>query len=92
MAKLSYEVIRPWSGVVAGQVVEFEEGTLHPALIANVRLIRAKDADDVDARGIIGEATNVAAELVKAATLQAESIIGAAHVEAEAIKAAAAKK
>lgn len=38
MAK--YEVIRPWSGVKRGDVVELKE--LHPALKSNVRLIQGE--------------------------------------------------
>lgn len=38
MAK--YEVIRPWHGVTVGDVVDFE--SLHPALKANVRLMRGE--------------------------------------------------
>jgi hypothetical protein len=108
MAKLKYEVVRPWAhDVEAGKVMYIEEGQLHPSLVAHVRLVRTPDAGEVEqaesaneylaevdakARKIISEATEAAAELVKAATLQAEAIIGAAHVDAEAIKAAASKK
>lgn len=38
MAK--YEVVRPWFGVKAGQVVELKE--LHPALKSNVRLMNGE--------------------------------------------------
>lgn len=38
MAK--YEVIRPWSGVKRGDVVELKE--LHPALKSNVRLMQGE--------------------------------------------------
>lgn len=38
MAK--YEVVRPWFGVKAGQVVELKE--LHPALNSNVRLMNGE--------------------------------------------------
>jgi len=38
MAK--YEVIRPWYGVVVGDVVDFEN--LNPAFKSNVRLIRGE--------------------------------------------------
>jgi len=38
MAK--YEVIRPWFGVVVGDIVEFE--SLNPAFKSNVRLMRGE--------------------------------------------------
>jgi hypothetical protein len=34
-----YEVIRPWNGVQAGQVLELE--AMHPALKANVRALKS---------------------------------------------------
>ncbi|AZV93585.1 glycoprotein [Pseudomonas sp. S 311-6] len=45
MAK--YEVIRPWHGVKAGQIVELAK--LHPALKSNVRPLRGEAAELVPA-------------------------------------------
>ena len=41
MAK--YEVIRPWHGVVLGDVIELKD--LHPALEPNVRLLKGAAAE-----------------------------------------------
>ncbi|VAF36356.1 hypothetical protein [Enterobacter hormaechei] len=43
MAK--YEVVRPWFGVKAGQVVELKE--LHPALKSNVRLMNGEASGEL---------------------------------------------
>lgn len=44
---MKYEVIRPWHGVKAGQIVELAK--LHPALKANVRPLRGQAAELVPA-------------------------------------------
>lgn len=44
---MKYEVIRPWHGVKAGDVVTLK--TLHPALNANVRPLRGQAAELVPA-------------------------------------------
>lgn len=44
---MKYEVIRPWHGVKAGQVVNLPK--LHPALKANVRPLRGEAAELVPA-------------------------------------------
>lgn len=44
---MKYEVIRPWHGVKAGDVVTFKK--LHPALRANVRPLHGQAAELVPA-------------------------------------------
>lgn len=52
---MKYEVIRPWHGVKAGDVVTLKK--LHPALKANVRPLRGQaamiDATDIDGPNLI---------------------------------------
>lgn len=89
MALVKYEVVRRWSGKQIGDVIEVEEGTLHSALRANVREVRAKGADkaeaSVKAKAIVAEATAKAEQIVKAATAEAEKILGDAHEQAAKI-------
>lgn len=84
MAKLKYEVTRPWSGKAVGDVIEVEEGKLHPSLRSNVRQVRAKGKE-------VASAKDEAVAILKSATAEAERIVGEAHAQAEAIKAAAKK-
>ncbi|YCF39279.1 glycoprotein [Pseudomonas aeruginosa] len=44
---MKYEVVRPWHGVAAGDVVEIDD--LHPALKANVRPLKGEVAELVPA-------------------------------------------
>lgn len=94
MKKEKFEVVRPWQGVSAGQIIELAV-PIHPAIEANVRKVVAVEEGApaaelvtaaLQAEQIINEATQAAADLVKAATAQAEQIVGDAYAEAEKIK------
>lgn len=97
MSKHKFEVIRAWSGVEVGQVVELAE-PVHPALRANVRKVtKAKAARDETAEvnalvkaaeQVLESAKAEADETVKAANLQAEKILTDAYAEAEKLKGA----
>lgn len=92
MAK--YQVVIPWSGVRAGQVVEL--GEVHPSLAANVRKVGAEpvaDALSVDvtvtataeAERILEQAKRAAEGMATDANAEAERIVGAAREEADRI-------
>lgn len=89
MAKKKYEVIRPWTGVEAGDVIELDE--VHPAIKANVRLVnpKAKSGEQDDGSSLIEAAKVKAKEIEEEATQKAEGIIAKANADAEAILEAA---
>ena len=103
MAK--YQVIRPWSGVTMGQIVDLKE--VHPSLKANVMEV-GKGAGSSDEAGDVlakahaeaaalreqteAELTKRAAEAQAEAQADAQTIIDEANAEAERIKAEAIKQ
>lgn len=80
-----YEVIKPWHGVRAGQIVELKE--VHESLVANVRAVGdgADDGEDgtdqvlasarKEARQIIAEARAGAAAILDEAKAQAAKLV-----------------
>lgn len=50
MAKQKYEVIRPWFGVKAGDVVEIDPDKMNRAFAANVRALRGQVAAAVNGK------------------------------------------
>lgn len=62
MAK--YEVVRPWFGVKAGQVVELKE--LHPALKSNVRLMNGEASGELTRRRLTPVPVKSRKEVIRA--------------------------
>lgn len=60
-----FEVIRPWHGVSAGQIVELKE--VHPSLVANVRAVGEGAAEDDEAGQILAAARTEAKEIISEA-------------------------
>jgi len=94
MKKEKFEVVRPWQGVSAGQIIELAV-PIHPAIEANVRKVVAVEEGfpaaelvtaALQAEQIITEATQAAADLVNAAKLEAEQIVTDATAQGEAAK------
>lgn len=73
-----FEVIRPWHGVTAGQIVELK--VVHPSLAANVRAV-GEGADENDE----------AAQVLAAARKEAQGIIAEARAIHDDAKAGALK-
>lgn len=85
MAK--YQVVIPWSGVLAGQVVDL--GEVHPSLAANVRKVGAEPFADALSTDVTVTATAEAERIVEQAERSAEGMAADAHAEAERIVGAA---
>lgn len=92
MAK--YQVVIPWSGVRAGQIVDLSE--VHPSIEANVRKVGAEpvagalsvDASVVaaaEAERILEQAKRAVEGMAADAHAEAERIVGAAREEADRI-------
>nr|WP_315528290.1 hypothetical protein [uncultured Achromobacter sp.] len=85
MAK--YQVVIPWSGVRAGQIVDLNE--VHPSIEANVRKVGSESSAgtlSVDVRAIASEE---AERIMAQAKLAVEGISSDARAEAERIVSAA---
>ncbi|MDF3863467.1 hypothetical protein P3W53_03275 [Pseudomonas denitrificans (nom. rej.)] len=57
-----FEVIRPWNGVTAGQILELKE--VHPSLAANVRAMGEGAADGDEAGQVLAAARKEAQEII----------------------------
>ncbi|GAB1837142.1 hypothetical protein MyNCGM121_39220 [Achromobacter xylosoxidans] len=85
MAK--YQVVIPWSGVRAGQVVELSE--VHPSLAANVRTVGAEPVASSSSIDATATAAAEAERILEQAKRAVEGMAADAHVEAERIVGAA---
>lgn len=81
MSKSKYEVVRPWFGVVLGQIVEFDK--VPNALVANVRPANAVSAQgELDPKAV-ADAKKEAKAIVAEATKEAERIVAEARAASE---------
>ncbi|WP_026384705.1 hypothetical protein [Achromobacter xylosoxidans] len=85
MAK--YQVVIPWSGVRAGQIVDL--GEVHPSLAANVRKVGAETVAGALSVDVSVTATAEAERILEQAKRSVEGMAADAHAEAERIVRAA---
>ncbi|MNZ93676.1 hypothetical protein D3C78_1127550 [compost metagenome] len=84
-----FEVIRPWSGVVAGQIVELKE--VHPSLAANVRAVGHGSDDDEGTDQVLTGARKEAQEIIaEARSIHEDAKAGAQKLLDDAREGAAA--
>lgn len=75
-----FEVIRPWHGVTAGQIVELKE--VHPSLAANVRAVGEGAVEDDEAAQVLAAAHKEAQEIIAEARTGAAAILDEAKAQA----------
>lgn len=89
MAKEKYEVVRAWSGVKVGQVIELD-GEPHPSLVPNLRKVGGKVPVTDDGSSLIDAARTEAAKIIAAAEEEAKGTLdAAAKIKEEAVTEAA---
>ncbi|KES20139.1 MULTISPECIES: hypothetical protein [Pseudomonas] len=84
-----FEVIRPWHGVTAGQIVELKE--VHPSLAANVRAVGEGADEDGEAGKVLAAAREEAQEVVSKARSIHEEATAAAQKLLDDARAGAAE-